>query len=55
MTHLEVTAPDGVPEVGPGDDLVELLLPHVDLADGDVVAVTSKVVSKSEGRVRPGT
>ncbi len=55
MTHLEVTAPDGVPEVGAGDDLVELLLPHVDLADGDVVLVTSKVVSKAEGRVRAGT
>ncbi len=26
-----------------------------DLADGDIVSVTSKVVSKSEGRVRPGT
>lgn len=55
MTHLEVTAPDGVPEVGPGDDLVELLLPHVDLVDGDIVVVTSKVVSKAEGRVRTGT
>ena len=52
---LSVLAPDGVPEVAAGDDLVALLLPLVDLADGDVVAVTSKVVSKSEGRVRAGT
>ena len=56
-----VTAPDGVPEVRSGDDLAALLgdaLVAVDfgagptaLADGDVVVVTSKVVSKAEGRV----
>ena len=51
---VTVVAPDGVPEVRPGDDLVSLLLPLVDLADGDVVVVTSKVVSKTEGRVVPG-
>ncbi|GCD91654.1 coenzyme F420-0:L-glutamate ligase [Nocardioides sp. LS1] len=55
MTTLTVVAPDGAPEVGPGDDLATLLLPLVDLVDGDVVVVTSKVVSKSEGRVRAGT
>ena len=51
---LSVTAPDGVPEVGPGDDLAGLLLPLVELEDGDVVVVTSKVVSKSEGRLVAG-
>ena len=38
----------------PGDDLAALLAPLVELADGDVVVVTSKVVSKAEGRVRRG-
>jgi coenzyme F420-0:L-glutamate ligase/coenzyme F420-1:gamma-L-glutamate ligase len=42
-------------EVRPGDDLVRLVGDAVasagGLADGDVVAVTSKVVSKAEGRV----
>ena len=52
MSSIRVLAPDGVPEVLLGDDLVALLLPLVDLADGDVVVVTSKVVSKAEGRVR---
>ncbi|WP_148614029.1 coenzyme F420-0:L-glutamate ligase [Nocardioides rubriscoriae] len=51
---VSATAPDGVPEIGPEDDLVAALLPLVDLADGDVVVVTSKVVSKSEGRVVNG-
>lgn len=55
MTRIEVVAPEGVPEVRRGDDLVALLLPLVELADGDVVVVTSKVVSKSEGRVVTGT
>ena len=60
-----VAAPDGLPEVVPGDDLVGLLaaaLARVDLgagptalADGDVVVVTSKVVSKAEGRVVAAT
>jgi coenzyme F420-0:L-glutamate ligase/coenzyme F420-1:gamma-L-glutamate ligase len=54
MSTVRVVAPDGVPEVRPGDDLVALLLPLVELRDGDVVVVTSKVVSKAEGRVRPG-
>lgn len=49
---LTVWAPDGVPEVVPGDDLVALLAPVLgDLQDGDVVVVTSKIVSKAEGRV----
>ncbi|SDC23021.1 coenzyme F420-0:L-glutamate ligase [Nocardioides lianchengensis] len=52
MNRLEVLAPDGVPEVRAGDDLVALLLAALDPRDGDVLVVTSKVVSKAEGRVR---
>ncbi len=58
---LAAVSPDGVPEVRPGDDLAALLLAAVEraawpdgstgLRDGDVVVVTSKVVSKAEGRV----
>jgi coenzyme F420-0:L-glutamate ligase/coenzyme F420-1:gamma-L-glutamate ligase len=53
---ITVVAPDGVPEVREGDDLTALLLAALDqpLADGDVVVVTSKVVSKAEGRVAQG-
>jgi coenzyme F420-0:L-glutamate ligase / coenzyme F420-1:gamma-L-glutamate ligase len=48
----------GMPEVRPGDDLARLLLEAVgraglELADGDVLAVTSKVVAKAEGRMVP--
>jgi coenzyme F420-0:L-glutamate ligase/coenzyme F420-1:gamma-L-glutamate ligase len=51
---VSATAPDGVGEVAAGDDLADHLLPVVDLHDGDVVVVTSKVVSKAEGRVVEG-
>ena len=55
MTRLEVWAPDGLPEVAAGDDLAALIADALTgdppLADGDVVVVTSKVVSKAEGRV----
>jgi coenzyme F420-0:L-glutamate ligase/coenzyme F420-1:gamma-L-glutamate ligase len=46
---ISATAIPGLPEVVPGDDLASLLGPHV--ADGDVLVVAHKVVSKAEGRV----
>ncbi|MCB7137636.1 coenzyme F420-0:L-glutamate ligase [Cellulosimicrobium marinum] len=53
--RLAVWAPSGLGEVRPGDDLARLvgdLLAQGDqLAEGDVVVVSSKVVSKAEGRV----
>jgi len=52
--HLEVFAPDGIGEVAAGDDLAALVAEHVEVRDGDVVVLTSKVVSKAEGRVVPG-
>ncbi|MGW8374657.1 coenzyme F420-0:L-glutamate ligase [Streptomyces sp. ODS28] len=56
-SSYQVWALPGIPEVQPGDDLVKLIaaaatgpgLPG--LADGDVLIVTSKIVSKAEGRV----
>ena len=52
--QISVVAPDGVDEVRPGDDLLGLLLSVAALVDGDVVVVTSKVVSKAEGRLVSG-
>ncbi|MGW5878567.1 coenzyme F420-0:L-glutamate ligase [Nocardiopsis terrae] len=45
----------GMPEVGPGDDIAALIAEAVaasgePLLDGDVLVVTSKIVSKAEGR-----
>lgn len=44
----------GLEEVREGDDLAALLAGAADLRDGDVLVVTSKVVSKAEGRVVVG-
>ena len=55
IERLSVFPITGVPEVRPGDDLVALLLATgLELADGDVLVVTQKVVSKAEGRLAPG-
>ena len=50
---LSVYAAAGIPEVKPGDDLSILIGDALDglLSDGDILAVTSKIVSKAEGRV----
>ncbi|MEV4011008.1 coenzyme F420-0:L-glutamate ligase [Nonomuraea angiospora] len=49
--RFEVIAVEGIGEVRPGDD-VAALLEDAGLRDGDIVVVTSKIVSKAEGRVR---
>ena len=54
MTDLALHAPDGVGEVVPGADLAALVAGALELVDGDVVVVTSKVVSKAEGRLVEG-
>jgi coenzyme F420-0:L-glutamate ligase/coenzyme F420-1:gamma-L-glutamate ligase len=46
---VQVVGVEGLPEVGPGDDLAALIAGAAELHDGDVVVVTSKVVSKAEG------
>jgi coenzyme F420-0:L-glutamate ligase / coenzyme F420-1:gamma-L-glutamate ligase len=61
---LTAFALDGLPEVRAGDDLAELVASAIasfeapdlreppGLADGDVLVIAHKVVSKSEGRIR---
>ena len=53
MPSYTVLAVEGLPEVRPGDDVAALVAAAVELADGDVVVVTSKVLSKAEGRLVP--
>ncbi|MGW2146024.1 coenzyme F420-0:L-glutamate ligase [Nonomuraea bangladeshensis] len=48
---VEVIAVQGIGEVREGDDLAALLA-GAEVRDGDIVVVTSKIVSKAEGRVR---
>lgn len=48
---LLVLGVEAIGEVSSGDDLAALIAEHAPLADGDVVVVTQKVVSKAEGRM----
>ena len=49
---LEIRPVRGIGDITPGDDLVAIIGSAAPwLADGDVLVVTSKIVSKSEGRL----
>ena len=58
MSGFDVRGIGGIPEVSAGDDLAALVLAGIEggwidggLRDGDVLLVTSKIVSKAEGRL----
>lgn len=48
---LAVIAVTGMGEIRPGDDLAGMLARQAPLQEGDVLVVTQKAVSKSEGRL----
>jgi coenzyme F420-0:L-glutamate ligase/coenzyme F420-1:gamma-L-glutamate ligase len=52
---VSAVALDGIKDVAPGDDLAELIVAAAprDLKAADVLVIAHKVVSKSEGRIRP--
>jgi len=53
--RFEVFGVTGLPEIRPGHDLAEVIAAAgPDLRSGDIVVVTSKIVSKAEGRIQPG-
>jgi coenzyme F420-0:L-glutamate ligase/coenzyme F420-1:gamma-L-glutamate ligase len=58
---ISIFAPAGVGEVVAGTDLAEAILaataadPFGPLRDGDIVVVTSKIISKAQGRVAPAS
>jgi coenzyme F420-0:L-glutamate ligase/coenzyme F420-1:gamma-L-glutamate ligase len=63
MPRFAVWGVTGMPEIGPNDDLVGLIAdavarqaiddPEAALRDGDILVVTSKIISKAEGRQVP--
>jgi coenzyme F420-0:L-glutamate ligase/coenzyme F420-1:gamma-L-glutamate ligase len=50
--EIRVRAVPGLPEVSEGMRIGELVAAKAELADGDVVVVSQKIVSKAEGRTR---
>jgi len=59
--QIQISGISGIPEISPGDDLAgaiadaALAVGGPGLLDGDILVVTSKVVSKAEGRVATGS
>ncbi len=59
MSRLEIWGVEGIGEIRPGDRLADTIAeacaapPNGPLADGDVLVVTQKIVSKAEGRLVP--
>lgn len=49
---IEVRPVTGLPEIGPGDRLGEMIAERGRPLDGDVVVVSQKAVSKAEGLIR---
>jgi coenzyme F420-0:L-glutamate ligase/coenzyme F420-1:gamma-L-glutamate ligase len=52
MSRLEVIGIDGLPELTEGVALGELIAAHAKPESGDVVVISQKAVSKTEGRTR---
>jgi coenzyme F420-0:L-glutamate ligase/coenzyme F420-1:gamma-L-glutamate ligase len=52
-TPLTIWPLTGIPEIEPGTDLVSVIADAASgsLTDGDILVVTSKIVSKAEGRI----
>jgi coenzyme F420-0:L-glutamate ligase/coenzyme F420-1:gamma-L-glutamate ligase len=49
--ELRVLPVEGIPEVSEGDQVGKLIAERAELAPGDVVVISQKIVSKAEGRV----
>jgi coenzyme F420-0:L-glutamate ligase/coenzyme F420-1:gamma-L-glutamate ligase len=49
--HVSVVGVEGLPELREGDDLAGLIAARAELADGDVVVVAQKAISRIEGRI----
>lgn len=53
---IEIFAPSGITEINPGDDIAGIIAAAIgadqpgELQPGDIVVVTSKIISKAEGR-----
>ncbi|HVQ60426.1 MAG TPA: coenzyme F420-0:L-glutamate ligase [Solirubrobacterales bacterium] len=52
MSELRVFAVEDMPEVREGDKVGALIAARTELADGDIVVISQKIVSKAEGRLR---
>ncbi len=52
--RFSIEGVEGIGEIEPGADLAAIIAGATELEDGDILVVTSKIVSKAEGRMVPG-
>lgn len=52
--RFSIEGVEGIGEIVPGADLAAVIADATELEDGDILVVTSKIVSKAEGRMAPG-
>ena len=51
MNKLEIIPIEGLPEVAPGDDLIEILGLHGSIMSADILVITQKIISKAENQI----
>ena len=51
MTKLEIIPLEGIPEISPGDDLVEIIGQLDNIQSRDILVVTQKIISKAENQM----
>ncbi|MBB33051.1 MAG: coenzyme F420-0:L-glutamate ligase [Acidimicrobiaceae bacterium] len=51
MNKLEIIPIEGLPEISPGDDLVEIIGQDGQVISGDILVITQKIVSKAENQI----
>ena len=51
MSKLEIIPIEGLPEIFPGDDLIEIIGQDGQVASGDILVITQKIISKAENQI----
>lgn len=51
MSKLEIIPIEGLPEISPGDDLIEIIGHDGQVASGDILVITQKIISKAENQI----
>jgi len=51
MSKLEIIPIEGLPEISPGDDLIEIIGQDGQVSSGDILVVTQKIISKAENQI----
>jgi coenzyme F420-0:L-glutamate ligase/coenzyme F420-1:gamma-L-glutamate ligase len=51
MSKLEIIPIEGLPEISPGDDLIEIIGQDGQVSSGDILVITQKIISKAENQI----